>query len=199
MNDSFICIDIIDKYEFGTCSTKEKGDAIKTTNNLIFFNMTNYLEDIIRSYKYSIDKIISQFNQDAHRSTILVNNVKYEHFYEIDPIINNIKGNVVLDKYEYPLYIIILMLFNQSSFAFPYIYINEQYSDNDVFISDGKDHHCIKMYYNDTTIKIEYYFTLLLRTVDEILSTINIEMMLEINNGVFDDLAILYWNINKIN
>lgn len=111
--------------------------------NLFTFNAKNYFIDIVNSYHNDLNNIKKQFSLDKHRTNIFINNTKINTFKDLYNKIPTKIGNLYICnfnginlKFKY----FIMLLFCQSSYAFPHSIIHYKYNDKNLCaISDVKD------------------------------------------------------------
>lgn len=109
--------------------------------HIILFDAEVYFKKILQSYKYKRENIWYQFSLDFPRSTIFVNNINVkikDQFLELLKGLNEIYMTIKINNqkvYIFDLLTLVIMLCNQSSYAFPYMYLNKIYSQyEDKFI-----------------------------------------------------------------
>lgn len=106
----------------------------------VTFNTNIYIKNILGSYHYEKDKILKQFGYDCPRSTIKINNKKINGLNDMINNLDSVKDIKINDNCIKTLDILIIMLCNQSSFAFTYCLLQKLYgkNDNSLIISSHK-------------------------------------------------------------
>lgn len=176
-------------------------------NNVITFDMNDYLTKILESYKYNKDHIYDQFMKDFYRKESFLDNEKckdHDFFINYVTIYSFFKININNKIME--LNYIILSLFTQSSLALPFKLINEIYTNekNNLFVTFRHS--------NDLKYRITESDSLINIKIDAILDitnintgekknfinvVMNIDILFKDNNYVFPKLGIIYWNLNN--
>lgn len=126
MND-FSVIDVIE------------GDVIPLKNDKVMTFLTEkYLENILDSYKNDVNNIFYQLKIDFPRTCIYVNNKRFFDYDEFRKKISQYDKHKVSRIRNHKLSTLLMMLCNQSSFAYPYELIYKLYSDSSHHVvSDG--------------------------------------------------------------
>ncbi|CAH6421757.1 Hypothetical protein KVN_LOCUS443 [uncultured virus] len=180
--------------------------------HVLLFDSFSYIHNILRSYKYNSEKIIDQFQQDFHRSDIYLNNEKIMDMKVLKKKIKKLQKfgnkfeefNLTSDK-------LLIMLMNQSTFAFPFILMSEIFNDeeNKIFVFNMPNER--KTFLNLNKIN-EIIFTMMFQVIDtnsnKILLKISITLILSLNivmqknkykifndNFIFSKFGIITWSI----
>lgn len=177
----------------------------QTCDSNIFFNTTTYLTKILDSYSYNTECILKQFNLDFPRSNIYFNDV---HMNNIDTFKHHLAFLKIYSYNVFDLFILILMLCNQSSYAFPYMFLHKQFGNIDynehnnpssliiiTSLSSSRSiniHHCHDM----ILMSLDADFSIKDIINDTNINTIHINIQLEINlqRNHFSKYGILSWS-----
>jgi len=112
--------------------------TINTDNNMIMFKISLYLQKIMESYQYMHKNIIQQYFVDAPRTELYYN---YDQVTDINEYINKLlkfrSYDTTINNNKYPLVDIIIMLCNQSSYAFPFLLMNKIYNNGTQYVFSG--------------------------------------------------------------
>jgi len=107
-----------------------KNSLTEMNDNIIFFDIMKYIENIITSYQFSSEKINYQFNMDLPRSELTFNNIKIIKTEKVlKLLIKYSKYEFKICNQKFSLDIIIQMLCTQASFAFSFLLMNNMYSN----------------------------------------------------------------------
>jgi hypothetical protein len=148
-------IDLIEDYILVGCLEEDKiDDYLKyrhfnyREDSVILFNIPIYLRENLKSYRFDPSEIWEQFEKDCPRSTIYVND---KQIFSRTDLIENLSMvqpyTVRFKQYVLNLMTIIAMLCNQSSYAFPYIFLSKVQNmfDSNVIASNCTDNREIKI------------------------------------------------------
>ena len=191
-------IDLIEDYVLIGCLEEDKIDEYLKyrqfnyrQNSVILFNIPIYLEKNLKSYNFDTFEIWEQFGRDCPRTNIYVNGNKIHNKIDLTTNLSTIQPHTIKYKqYTLNLMTIIAMLCNQSSYAFPYIFLTKLQSmfDSNIIASDCGDNRYIKIdlllneenkQYLRFTIKTD----VLMRNIKncEIDAKVNVTLILETN------------------
>lgn len=186
-SDNFEIIDYLDnEYD-------EYGDTIdfnfdyKLTTKI--FSCNKFLLDNLKSYNYDPKNIIAQFKLDCPRTLLLFNNHKINNIKNLKFNLNKsikdwTKTKLKLDNKNFRLIDILIMIFNQSSYAFPYIYLNKFFNkkNNNLIVVNCADNRKIEVNTFNNEIKINIETDMLIRDMlkDEYIHKINVSINFDI-------------------
>jgi hypothetical protein len=199
ISNSYCMVDYIEEDKLNTYNNTN----IHSFNNLnVVFNVNIYIEEILKSYNYNNDKIWDQFVLDLPRTNVYVNKdqiISVEQFKQL--------LNVYLHN-EYQLTNLALIC-NQSSYAFPYIYLYNLHKN----IIDNPDNPCILTCLNSSRnivfnmnnptnkkVTLEADFAIKVLENQSVFKKINILLTLYLNNNCnsnstfnnFGDIDVIY-------
>jgi hypothetical protein len=119
---------------------------------VVLFDATNYLENILKSYKYNTEEIWSQFDKDLPRTDVYINKTRINTRSEFTEHLNKIKHiEHKFNNYKFNLLTLCALLCNQSSYALPYILMSKVHaSTHDMMISNIPDDRNIKITLDDS-------------------------------------------------
>lgn len=102
------------------------------SSSSILIETDSYLMDILESYQFEEKRILNQFNLDLPRCTVLVDSehiTSYEQFSSLLKWTKNIMFE--FNKWKSNLFTVLLLLCNQSSYCFPYVFLHNNFADID--------------------------------------------------------------------
>jgi hypothetical protein len=173
----------------------------------IIFNAWNYIDDILKSYKYDSKKIWSQFLVDFPRTEIYIEEVKIKNHEELfNPLFtkkDRASQQTILNMKKYKVKDIITVLCNQSTFGFPFTFMHNLFSDleNKKMLSCDNTHY-VKFQYDADYLTFSAHATFVVNNMltGEHLSKIENTLTLEINlnrESLFEEFGLLVWkNVN---
>jgi len=157
-------------------------------DNIILFETTNYLKNILQSYKYNESKIMYQLELDFKRTSISVNNIHINDMQLLTRIFHSYDNYVL---YDVRLDLIFIMLCLQSSFAFPYELLQKTYVDALIFSNYTDiqihidEHKNVNMFLN---VCFKFNRVHLLHLV--------VKMCFDYENRKFDKYGMIEWRID---
>lgn len=187
-------------YEINPTDPKKLDDQEHGPTKMIIFNVFQYIDDILKSYRYDRDRIWDQYLLDFPRTHIFVQGVELKDYQQLfEPILERLGQPVRIDNRVYPLKYIMAVLCNQSSFAFPFTFIHNTYSDyqkNKMLSSQEPQK--IKFTYEKeyVTLEFEVVFTLRDITNGNPISKIENILTLELDlnkKDLFRELGVFRW------
>lgn len=195
LNESFLIVDHIeeDKMEqFIKCKKYNHKE-----NSVLSFNVPIYLQENLKSYNYDSYNVWDQFEKDCPRTSIYVNDQLIHNedmlrhaLVKIQPYIIYTNGKM------YNMVTIIAMICNQSSYAFPYIFLNQvQHNVNsDIVAVDCSDNRSIRINVNDNNLKIWIDTDVNFRsmTTNELTMKTHITLLIESLNIKTDELENMF-------
>lgn len=125
-------IDFENKFLNDSISNSETID-----NNIIVFNASLFIDKLLESYTFDINKITSQFDIDFHRSELFFNGVKINDISNGHKKINYYsKYGILINNKSYNLETIIYMLCTQASFASSFFLMSKLHNDykKDIYV-----------------------------------------------------------------
>ena len=174
-------------------------------NNIIIFDIDNYLYKIYKSYSFDINKINNQFELDINRTTLYINNQiqlnktllydylinfknKIYNFNNID--VNNNKNIIYLNN-------IIIMLCTQASYAFSYILMHNYYNNKIKGLNVFSDDTSIHLTFNQDNcfITLVANYKLVNINLNKIINNINIMTNIDICDDIISKYGIINWQI----
>lgn len=134
--DNFTIIDYFSTCEedkLGECVTKltetHKGDK---DDNIIVFNLKKYFDEILKSYKYLETKMVDQFLVDLPRTNVYINKTKIASFEQFVDLLQGFSSlQVKFSRKPFSCISMMIMLANQSSYAFPFVFLQKLYQSQD--------------------------------------------------------------------
>ena len=170
----------------------------------IAFNIKIYINENLKSYEYDKKNIWTQFELDCFRNNIFINNRKVENRSEFIRELKHYKSHALrINKNKISLLTIFAMLSTQSSYAFPYIFLNKMpnYFSNKIVPSNSSNNRKISYEFNKKKreyikIRIETDFMMRCMISGDELYKVNSVLILETtkikkniivfnNNGLF--------------
>lgn len=103
---------------------------IDNKNNVVAFDQETFMREILKSYKYDVTRIMDQYDLDFPRDRIYFNNKRYKndnHLKYKFKVFDGLRYDI--DNYNFDFLIILQLLCNQSSYAFPYSLMHKLYSN----------------------------------------------------------------------
>lgn len=163
IDDEFVDIDMLGESQLNDSTTTT---IEKINDDIIFFDVMLYIEKIIKSYKFDLERINHQFEVDFHRTELIINDLN------IIEIVNAIKSFQKYSKYEFricnqqfKLDTIIKMLCTQASFAFSFLLMHKLYSNQQTGIHVTSKSHKYKIINNNESIIISLNATFNLKNI----------------------------------
>jgi hypothetical protein len=126
-------------------------------NSVISFNVPIYLKENLKSYEYDYFNIWDQFEKDCPRSTIYINDILIHNEIQLRNELYGMRKHLVtVNNNMYNIITIIAMLCNQSSYAFPYLFLNkvQAASNSNIIAMNCSDNRSIKIKINNNNLKI---------------------------------------------
>jgi hypothetical protein len=168
------------------------------TNNMIMFNISQYLDNIAKTFYSDNNKIIGQFMLDFPRSELYFND---SYIRDANVFIEKIKENFdyVSNYNNIKMYMMILMLCNQSGFGFPFTLMHKLYSNykKGLYVVSNNIKYYINSKDDELTIELKGQFDIKNTFTNRVNSTINvntkIDLILKNNEYIFPKLGIVYW------
>lgn len=212
-NDDYIDITFITVNDYEDVHIKN----LKNESQMAFFNTHDFIYKNLASYKFDWYEVWKQFQMDYNRQKITIDN---KHIKDLNEIINYF---LRYEKYHYSimkdsnaeLWLVFMMLCNQSSYYLPYVYMRSQYDDpiNNLCVLDSKSDRVISFTVNTYTKKLSIIYTTTFNIINiknEVIdSKINIQMVLNTNliitdksvhtfeKDVFEKTSLITWTIVK--
>jgi hypothetical protein len=132
--------DILDEYEYTIINYIKEDNIdsyldsihydIDNKNNVVAFDQEEYMREILKSYQYNVNKILDQFEVDFPRNRVYYNNRRYKNENYLKYEFAKFDGLIFeMDGHSFDFLIILELLCNQSSYAFPYLLMHKLYSD----------------------------------------------------------------------
>lgn len=170
-------------------------------DGVLAFNTEIYLEQILSSY-HSPKEICEQFCLDCPRCEILLEGETIKSLIELQ------RGLTKFSEYElslrgrtYDLPLILTMLCNQSSYAFPYVLTHKLLADieKNIFVASLSTNRFVKIrsYERKIDIDISADFGLKNLYQKNLLSTVSIRLKLSVNldaNNLFSKNSLFVWD-----
>lgn len=168
-----------------------------TKNKIIMFDISHYLGKIEKSLNTE-NKRIEQFNLDFHRSEMYLNG---KYIRGKDYFINYIKKNFnqISNFNNMLMYDIIIMICNQASFVFPFILMNNIYSNQNkgIYVTSNNIQYFIKNTKNSLIIELVGIFNIKNVNIDKIIGSVKVitKLDIELNKKIykFPKLGMIYW------
>ena len=105
---------------------------LKDDCNLVLFSIDKYIENILDSYKYHEGRILAQFKADFPRNSFFFNHKRFLDEKLLMEKFNDLSNySINLDEIKLKFSLLLLLLCNQSSLAFPYLLIYKLYAEKD--------------------------------------------------------------------
>jgi len=176
---------------------------INLDDKYVIFDTNEYISKILLSYNYSLSKIYDQMKHDFSRMEICLNGRKIK---SMSFLINRLKRyngyEYIGDGFTFKLHDILIMLCNQSSYAFPFVVMNTIYSDDKKkFVFSNKTRINIIEQLSSNIIKVDMDCSFDIKNIssNKKLNTIDSHMeltaCLRVKN-VFQKYASLIWNLS---
>lgn len=195
INDELVDIEILGESQINNINKDIE-------NQIILFDVVQFLEKILKSYKFNVNKINLQFNMDFPRSDFYFNDVNYINKDTAIDLLNNFsKYNIIIYNHEITLTLLLLSLCTQASFAFSFMLMSKLYNDfnKEIYVTSNdikynifhqKDLLNIKLnaIYNIKNIKIN-------QNISKIKITTDIHMILKQNKCEICKFGIILWEI----
>lgn len=201
INDIIIDDDFINIDELGESQLMTIDHQIN--NNMIIFDVNQYLEKIFKSYKYNPERINCQFNMDFKRSQLILNKKRLSY----DMITNEIKQfskyKIKIDGKELTMDIVIIALCTQASFAFPFMLVSKLYNKENINVVSNNNKYIV--HYNKHSLNIKLEVNLNIKNIknNQVLSKLNVITNIDgiIKNNKFElcKYAIMSWNNEQLN
>ncbi|ARF09427.1 hypothetical protein Indivirus_1_50 [Indivirus ILV1] len=191
-----------DNYEIiESNDTNDDVDYINNiSNKLIMFDIHQYLEKIEKSLNND-SKRIEQFKLDFKRSELYLNG-KYTRGE--DYFLSYIKKNInyLTNFKNMKMYDIILLLCNQSSFVFPFVLMNNIYSNptKGIYVTSNNIQYFINHNKESLTIELIGIFNIKNINIDKIIGSVQIATKFDIEfdrfkkSYKFPKLGMIYWD-----
>lgn len=167
-------------------------------NNIIFFDINEYLTKIYESYNCEMNEIDRQFEKDFCRHKIIFNNEKINNMNIYKKKIKDLTNQINFGKYNMSIRNIIIMLMTQSSYYLPFLYLYKRITNKNIHIVNSEKDKIIKMditnfYFSDNIICFDInMFLNAINTETEIIErsyNITLNLNLNINKLKFDTLG----------
>ena len=168
------------------------------SNKMAMFDINQYLDKIAETFNYNPNKILEQFTLDFHRSELYFEgkSIRNQEFF-ISTIKN--KFDYETNYHNMKMYDMILMLCNQASFAFPFVIINNIYSNykKGIFVVSNNIKYLISTNNEDLYIELAGTFNIKNINTNKIKGKIDINTKIDLNfknnKYIFPKLGIVYW------
>lgn len=181
-------------------------------DGVVFFNTHDFIYKNLHSYKFKLDEAWTQFKLDFSRQKIMVDGKKCK---EINDLISFLlkfdvfKYKIIKDV-EVEIWLILMMLCNQSSYYLPFMYMKSMYDDNknQINVLDSKSERIIAFTTKD---KLEITFKTTFNVInifnEKLEKSIDIEMNIrtglilkndkaeQVNANIFEKCSMLSWTI----
>lgn len=178
---------------------------IKNKNDIIVFNIDQYLDKIAKSFKYNSDRIDCQFDMDIIRSELYFNSKRVTNRKDLvnklikikDFRVSVLNNTFTIDK-------IIIMLCNQAALAFSFLLMCKIYNNVEagIFVTSNRNEYHIT--YDNCNINIKLDVTFDIKNINngdnnknkisEVNIVTNIDAILKNNKYEFCKLGIISWN-----
>jgi len=155
----------------------------KHCNKMLTIDKSLYLQDILKCYNYSIDKIIDQLTKDFPRSLVYINKTLMTSLDQYMNILKKYKS--INTEYNIDLYHLLLLLCNQSSYYATYNYFHKKYSDiaNDILVTSSNSKREIE--YDTNALKVSIKTDLEIKNINnnKIVSIIHTVLYITMNEA----------------
>ena len=189
--------DLIEDYVIVDCLEEDKIDEYLKNrhfkykeDSVVLFSIPIYIRENLKSYNYDPSNIWEQFEKDCPRSTIYINDNQILSKQDLTDNLPTMRHTTVkVEYFVFNLVTVVAMLCNQSSYAFPYIFLNKLQSnrDSNVIASNCSDNRIIKIetIMNDDQIRLKFLIKtdVIMRNIRnyQIDTKANITLILETN------------------
>lgn len=178
------------------------------SNHTFLFDTCNYIEDILNSYSYDVDKILEQASVDYCRTKINLNKTRINTINEFIRK-NDRFNNLVLSSNvkDFNFLTILIMLCCQSSYGLHYMSLKDIYCDNtekpSLLLCSSSENRNTSFVVNDNILSIVIETNLVIKDTNNnaIIKKINTKVIIDSNlepvNGCyvkFNDYGIFYWS-----
>lgn len=170
-----------------------------TKNKIHMFDISQYLNKIEKSLNTE-NKRMDQFNLDFNRSEMYLNG---KYIRGKDYFINYIKKNFnqISNFNNMFMYDIMIMICNQASFVFPFILMNNIYSNQNkgIYVTSNNIQYFIKNTKDNLIIELVGIFNIKNVNIDKIVGSVKVTTKFDIdydkNKKIykFPKLGIIYW------
>lgn len=154
-------------------------------HNLILFNNLSYFMKILQSYKYDKDTIIQQFKLDLPRNEIWIDSNIVSDFELFQEKISqtekiNLKFN---NNKKLQLNHLIMMICNQSTYAFPYYLMHKLYSStqDSLAVTDLSENRFVKILNKSESISFQIGIDFGIKFINEnkLINKIHIDLFID--------------------
>ena len=170
--------------------------------NTVIFNINIYIDEILKSYKYNPKNIWDQFNVDMPRVNIYINNEKITSKDYFCKLLNDYKNRYICKNcIKFDQLAILAMICNQSSYAFPYIYLygllNDELNNLCCLNTNRNIRFNLKSTYKYITLEADFAIKQIDNSDFILKNTIKMKLTININNNenLFDNYGLFEWSI----
>ena len=180
-------------------------DQFGNSNNTVLFDTGKYFKDILKSYNFDRNKIWEQFLLDFPRTSVIVQNKNIENYQQIfEPVLEKISKIYRIGGRWFLLKDVLSLLCNQSSYAFPYVFLIKLYADDNHMLSSQESNRFISYTLENDSIQIKLSASFAVKNVRDgnTKFTIESEIVLDTNlnkSDIFQSCGIFSWNIVENN
>jgi len=179
-------------------------NIVINNENIKMMDTKQYIDDILKSYKYKTKNILNQIDIDFPRINVSLNNKKIQTQYELFTKLNFLnKHSYSSNDKKYNLMLIILMLCCQSSYGYQYEDLFYTFCNNkhNLLLCNSNNNRNIKFIVNDNDICIEIETNLIVKDIilNSYVLEINTKLIIDItiknDEYVFNNNCIYFWSL----
>lgn len=173
-------------------------NIMQNKDNLIMFNINEYLDKMAQSFNYDETNIDKQFTLDFGRSVLYLNGKFIRNKDYFIKSINN-DFNYPVNFSNMNMATVIFMLCNQASFAFPFSLMNKIYSNYDkgIYVFSNNIKYFVTKSGHGLTIELVGIFNIKNININKVKGIITVTTKLDLEfekgNYVFPKFGIIHW------
>lgn len=165
-------------------------------DDILYFETEEYLNDILKSYKFDKRNIINQLKQDIPRATIYWNNKFIKNIDQFLKLSKSFNYNIKIKSKTYNMQIILAMLIAQSSYYFPYRTVLNTFNANEKLIIKCLSTNRYVSYVikdNDNSIRISADFAVKNIATNEVQKKITTMIVINLDNKKFNKYGMFFY------
>lgn len=159
------------------------------------FGINDYLDDILKSYKYNNKRIREQFNVDIPRTNVKINGRLVNNINELEDKFRKYKhDNINIKEKSYNFITVLLAICTQSSFFLPYYLFYKLYSEKtkDYMVCSIIDRGNVILDISDINITVELKGVFALKSISSNKLVGKIDMSLTFGFNIMEAYYLLY-------